>query len=485
MVVWGGWGEVEFNTGGRYDPSTDSWTATSTISAPAARLDHSAVWTGNEMIVWGGWNGVSYFNSGGKYNPSMDSWAGTTTSNAPSGRKFHTAKWSGNEMIVWGGDDGPNSGLNSGGRYNPATNSWVATSTTNAPRARFSHTAVWTGSEIVVWGGTDGLEQFNTGGRYSPGTDNWIATPINAPERRAGHTTIWSGSEMMVWGGFNDFGPFFLNTGGRYCAQTAPTISINPSEDNTLYEYVPADGDRSNGVGDYFFAGKTAIATIRRGVLAFDIAGSIPPGSTITSVSLSMHMSMTRFDDAQNVELHKLLADWGEGTSDATGEEGQGAPATTNDATWRHRFYDTIFWTTQGGDFSNTVSASQSVGAIGDYTWSSAQMVADVQSWLDNPVRQLRLAGIRGRVGNTTAKRFDTRESTARLCSPSNTRHRRPRPRPLLPLQHRHLLRRLPPNTYANPALPPTPTPTPTPTSDTYTNTDSYTHSDPSSCLTL
>lgn len=124
---------------------------------------------------------------------------------------------------------------------------------------------------------------------------------------------------------------------------------------------------------------------LRRGVLAFDIAGSIPAGSTITAVSLSMNMSRTPFDTARTVELHRLLANWGEGTSNADNEEGQGAPATINDATWRHRFYDTIFWPVQGGDFSATASASQAVGPIGQYTWSSAQMTADVQSWLDNP----------------------------------------------------------------------------------------------------
>ena len=53
MIVWGGFVGSESNTGGRYDPSTDSWTAISTISAPAERLNHSAVWTGSEMIVWG------------------------------------------------------------------------------------------------------------------------------------------------------------------------------------------------------------------------------------------------------------------------------------------------------------------------------------------------------------------------------------------------------------------------------------------------
>ncbi len=68
----------------------------------------------------------------------------------------------------------------------------------------------------------------------------------------------------------------------------------------------------------------------------------------------------------------------------ASGEEGDGAPATPNDATWRHRFFDTIFWTNEGGDFSATVSASQSVGPVGQYTWTSAQMVADDGKGVDN-----------------------------------------------------------------------------------------------------
>ena len=54
MIVWGGCNDSgSLNTGGRYNPSTDSWTATSTTNAPAGRV-HTAVWTGSEMIVWGG-----------------------------------------------------------------------------------------------------------------------------------------------------------------------------------------------------------------------------------------------------------------------------------------------------------------------------------------------------------------------------------------------------------------------------------------------
>ena len=197
---------------------------------------------------------------------------------------------------------------------------------------------------------------------------------------------------------------------------TATTININPSKDNTLYEFVVADGDRSNGVGTFFFAGETAEGESRRGVLTFDIAGSIPAGSTIVSVSLSMHMSKAASSTARTVELHKLLADWGEGASNASGQEGQGASATTNSATWRHRFYNTIFWTTQGGDFSGTVSASQSVGAIGQYVWTSAQMVADVQSWLENPASNFGWLVLGDESAIPTSKRFDTRESTSPLC---------------------------------------------------------------------
>ena len=231
MIVWGGWNEFELRSGGRYNPDTDSWAATSIASAPSARYDHAAVWTGSEMIVWGGWNGSNSFNTGGRYNPGTDGWTAISTTNAPTARYDHTAVWTSNGMIVWGGRNAGNY-FNTGGKYNPSTDNWTATSTTNTPGARFGHPAVWTGSDMVVWGGTNMQKQFNTGGRYNPGTDIWMATATtNAPERRAYHTAVWSGSEMIVWGGLNDLGPFFLNTGGRYCAQPgapSPTPTATP-----------------------------------------------------------------------------------------------------------------------------------------------------------------------------------------------------------------------------------------------------------------
>jgi N-acetylneuraminic acid mutarotase len=229
MIVWGGvgcsYGNCHLNTGGRYNPSTDSWTATSITNAPTARDFHTAVWTGSEMIVWGGGDdNFILLNSGGRYSPSTDTWTATTTNNAPTARSRHTAVWTGSEMIVWGGYDGTNN-LSSGGRYNPSSNSWIATSTTNAPSGRDFQTAVWTGSEMIVWGGVECPSYpcyVNTGGRYNPSADTWTATSsINAPEARSFHTAVWTGGEMIVWGGLvYHRRPTAVNTGGRYNPST-------------------------------------------------------------------------------------------------------------------------------------------------------------------------------------------------------------------------------------------------------------------------
>ena len=215
----------------------DTWTATSTNNAPEARSSHTAVWTGTEMIVWGGDGATGLLNTGGRYNPSTDSWTATSTANAPDARFLHTAVWTGSEMIVWGGFDGNE--LNTGGRYKPGTDSWTTTSTTNVPDARFEHTAVWTGSQMIVWGGRALSNRFSTGGRYDPGANSWTATSTtNAPTARFSHTAVWTGSEMIAWGGTTGNLDFF-DTGGRYCGQgttptPTPTASPTPTATATV-----------------------------------------------------------------------------------------------------------------------------------------------------------------------------------------------------------------------------------------------------------
>jgi hypothetical protein len=223
MVIWGGVsGLTYFNDGGRYDPATNSWQTTSTgTNVPTGRSGHTAVWTGAEMIAWGGYGGA-FLGTGGRYNAATDSWLATSTGvNAPAPRVYHTVVWTGTEMIVWGGNTTGGILANTGGRYNPSTNSWLTTSTgVNVPASRFRHTAVWTGNEMLVWGGMSGATDLDTGGRYSPSANTWLPTSTGAGARsgRAGHSVVWTGTEMIIWGGQE--GAAWLNTGGRYTPAT-------------------------------------------------------------------------------------------------------------------------------------------------------------------------------------------------------------------------------------------------------------------------
>ncbi|HEU5180202.1 MAG TPA: MopE-related protein [Candidatus Polarisedimenticolia bacterium] len=232
MVVWGGYDALNYwdvASGGRYDPTTDSWTPTSESSAPTYRYRLSSVWTGNLMIVWGGVGGVVNFgplNSGGRYDPALDHWSPTTTINAPAPRRDNSAVWAGGSMIVWGGRDA--SYFNDGARYDPISDQWTTTSSVGAPEARGRHSVVWTGTRMIVWGGFNGTVRLRTGAAYNPAADSWSPTSLTAaPEARQDAMAVWTGTEMIVWGGSS--GSIIVNTGGRY---TPSTDSWTPTSMN-------------------------------------------------------------------------------------------------------------------------------------------------------------------------------------------------------------------------------------------------------------
>ena len=190
---------------------------------------------------------------------------------------------------------------------------------------------------------------------------------------------------------------------------SAVTVAFEPSKDNTLYE--SATGASSNGAGDSLFAGMTAANLARRAVLAFDVAQQIPPGSIINSASLSLTVTRNALTPVAGITVHALGADWGEGTSDGALNEGGGASATAGDATWIHRFFPNQFWSTEGGDFAPVPSAAAAVGGIGTYSWSSAELAADVQGWVDNPGSNFGWAVVGEESASTTARRFGSREN--------------------------------------------------------------------------
>ena len=199
----------------------------------------------------------------------------------------------------------------------------------------------------------------------------------------------------------------------------ADQVELVAVRDTMLVE--TSAGNLSNGAGQYFFAGNTGQPdplNTRRGLLAFDIAGSVPPGATITGVTLQLFVSRAATSSFLTVSVHRVFEAWGEGDSQAIAGEGVGVPAAEGDATWLHRFYDAAdpasspAWTTAGGDFASEASASRPVGGAGQfYVWDSTpQLVADVQAWLDDPSSNHGWIVLGDESGPATAKRFNSRQ---------------------------------------------------------------------------
>ena len=186
-------------------------------------------------------------------------------------------------------------------------------------------------------------------------------------------------------------------------------VVLGAAKDNTLYE--DSLGITSNGSGYHFFAGRTGQDLLRRGLIGFDLSEAIPAGSTITSVSLTLHMSRTVAGDI-DVALHRVLQDWGEGASHASGEEGGGDAAQEGDATWLHTRYPEDFWNTPGGDFDPVAVVLTTVGRVGSYTWdSNDDFVAVAQAWVDDPTANYGLLLAGDETSRFTTKRFDTHEN--------------------------------------------------------------------------
>ncbi len=197
-------------------------------------------------------------------------------------------------------------------------------------------------------------------------------------------------------------------------AQT--TVVLSASADNTIYQNFPSN---SNAIGQNFFSGNNGGNSPRRALIKFNIASVVPNGAVITSVTLTLNCNISR-TIADNISLHKLNTDWGEGTSNASASgDGGGAVATTNDATWPTNFFPASNWTTAGGDFSATASASTSIPSTGFFTWSAAGMIADVQNWLNSPSTNFGWILLCNETTAATARRFASRENATVANRPS------------------------------------------------------------------
>jgi N-acetylneuraminic acid mutarotase len=225
-----------------------------TTGAPAARVRHTAVWTGTEMIVWGGSDGFDQVASGGRYDPATDAWTSTAATDTP--RDHHTAVWStaDSRMLIYGGIGdppgfenlylpSPSSTTPGGQRYDPSGNSWQPLNNIAQPAARANHTAIYDGASMIVWGGFDGTTYLDTGARYT--ANAWTALAGTAPEGRAYHTAVWiaGAQRMVIWGGSNTTHTY-LHTGAEYSTETHSWLGPTPTApEGRRYHTAVSTGD--------------------------------------------------------------------------------------------------------------------------------------------------------------------------------------------------------------------------------------------------
>lgn len=202
------------------------------------------------------------------------------------------------------------------------------------------------------------------------------------------------------------------------------SVTLSALSDNTLYETTSVPATTSNGAGDFLFVGSTdQIATLseRRVLIRFDVAGGVPAGATVISTSLALTMNKTSTNAASNIELHRALRDWGEGTANAGANEGQGSIAGDTDATWTNTFRNGDVWALAGGqggaDYEVTAAAGTPVGGIGAYNWTSDTLRNQVQDMLDTPAANFGWFMI----GDGGAKRFAARENGLASSRPELT----------------------------------------------------------------
>jgi hypothetical protein len=214
MIVWGGYsGNTQYGDGAAYDPATRTWTKLA--AGPLAGQDLPVtVWTGKDMLIFGGSGTSGASSDGAAYDPATNTWRKLAPIPASLGGNLtgsgSYAVWTGKVMVAWGffGNGG---GAHGGGSlaaatYNPAANSWTIGTVAPAQAPLFGD-AFWTGKQMIVWGSV-GSPEHPGGFAYDPTTRIWSTLPAS-PLGQAGRDSmlaVWTGRYLVVGGGDNRTG---------------------------------------------------------------------------------------------------------------------------------------------------------------------------------------------------------------------------------------------------------------------------------------
>ncbi len=214
LLVWGGFTGFDEHAvsveGLVFNAISRTWSVLP--SGPlAARTLAASAWTGTELLVWGGWNGVSgpefaedFFDDGAAYDPGSGTWR--PLPRAPIDARAPLSVWTGRELLVWGTSLRVEDRPRDGAAYDPATDTWRVIP--EAPIELTDATAVWTGQEMIVFGaalhgGNAPESETAIGAAYDPVADTWRRIPDSTLLPQAS-TAAWSGGEMIAWDYLND-----------------------------------------------------------------------------------------------------------------------------------------------------------------------------------------------------------------------------------------------------------------------------------------
>ncbi len=249
ILYWGGRGldsrALGAEHGRRYHPHTDTWRLMSTVGAPTARREGGIYqWTGAELFVWGGrGESDSLLEDGGLYDPATDSWRPipreTDPSRAPRSRVEAVADWTGTEVVIFGGLGGPGNVLREGAFYNPTTGQWRLF--LEPGPEMYDAYGGWARNRLFVWGSPSLTGNAVNLAYVYDDSSGWIPLPEAPLSPRSRARVVVHEAGMLVYGGSGGVGSSNLNNGAFFDFDTW-----------TWWPILDGPSDLEGGSGGYF-----------------------------------------------------------------------------------------------------------------------------------------------------------------------------------------------------------------------------------------
>ncbi len=268
-LIFGGFGGDQTDGLWAYHPTDNRLEQlTPAGRTPGGRGYHSAVWTGDSMLVFGGVGGrFDLYEDLWWYDPRANAWTLIATPDPrPSGRFYQSAAWDpiGGRLLVFGGFDIASGLLEDFWSYDPAENSWTQLLPNDRwPPGRLSASMVWDprDQQLLLYGGGCGGCYRDDLWSYQPGTDTWVLRPMPAdrPKARGAQGAVWDEArqQMLIFAGgesLNDLWSYRLES--NTWTRLTPTVAVVPALANARSVWDPVRSQMlvfggDNGAADH------------------------------------------------------------------------------------------------------------------------------------------------------------------------------------------------------------------------------------------